>query len=219
MADPYERFNRKTHAFNLAIDKSVLRPISVAYYETLGRNVGILVSNFSSNLSTPLTVVNNVLQADIENAVKNTSNFVINSTIGFGGIAKPAENIGIIGNKTKFGDTLHHWGVREGAYVVLPFLGPSTSRDTAAIFVDRLINPVGQFVPSKTRIYFVPVNALKFVGDRGRLASTIDSVLYDSADSYAQTRIIYLQRRRYELRDQQEDYYFDPYADEDFKKE
>ncbi len=197
--DPYEAQNRRTHEFNRQIDKALLKPVSGAYGKTLPEPVRIGVGNFASNLSLPGAVLNDLLQLNIEDALHNTVRFVVNSTIGLGGILDPAMAGGVEARDTDFGETLHVWGVSEGAYVELPFAGPSTSRDALGLLVDVVIDPVNKLLP-RSRRYIVPVASLAAkVGDRYRFRSTVDSILYESADSYAQARLLYLENRRFEL--------------------
>jgi len=197
--DPYEPQNRAFHSFNLAVDKAVLRPASKAYGGTLPEPVRIGVGNFASNLSLPGAVVNDILQLNLEDAVHNTVRFVINSTIGLGGILDPAMKAGIEPRDSDFGETMHVWGFKEGAYVELPFVGPSTTRDAVGMVVDLFLDPINQLVPANRRIV-VPLTALAAkVGDRYRFSNTVDSVLYDSADGYAQSRLLYLENRRFQL--------------------
>ena len=118
------------------------------------------------------------------------------------------------GDKTDFGETLHVWGVEEGPYVELPFVGPSTSRDTLGMIVDLMIDPVSIFLPEPERYVGIASKMVAKVGDRARYSETVDSILYDSADSYAQARLLYLQNRRFELGQVGDDSSFeDPYED------
>jgi len=197
--DPFEAQNRGFHDFNLAVDTAVLRPASKAYGGTLPEPVRIGVGNFASNLSLPGTVVNDILQLNIEDALHNTVRFLFNTTIGLGGILDPAMKAGIEPRNSDFGETMHVWGFKEGAYVELPFVGPTTTRDAVGMVVDLFLDPVNRLVPANQRVV-VPLTALAAkVGDRYRFGNTVDSVLYDSTDSYAQSRLLYLENRRFQL--------------------
>jgi phospholipid-binding lipoprotein MlaA len=114
---------------------------------------------------------------------------------------------------TDFGETLHVWGAREGAYVELPVLGPSTERDTWGMVVDVFTNPLTYVLESPENYYGTVASVSSGLSNRGRYAATIDSILYDSADSYAQARSLYLQNRRFELGGSGGDAYLDPYDD------
>ena len=124
--DPYENVNRKSHEINKAIDKNFLRPSSKIYVKTLGKKPRLAISNFSENWGLPKDFVNYTLQGDLRNVSKTSGQFLINSTVGLAGIFDPSEKFGINARRTDFGETLHKWGVSEGDYVEIIFLGPST---------------------------------------------------------------------------------------------
>lgn len=199
--DPHETVNRQNHELNRALDQAFVRPIGVGYTNAVPDDLEDSIGNFASNLSLPGTVVNNLLQGNIEGAFRNTARFVINSTLGFGGLFDPAGDFGVDEIDGDFGQTLYVWGVPEGAYVELPVLGPSTERDAVGKVVDLFTNPLSYVLPSPEKYVGTAAGVASKVGDRGRYAETVDSILYDSADSYAQARGIYLQNRRFELGD------------------
>jgi len=220
--DPYERVNRKSHEFNAALDAKVIKPVSSglsgpkgqpgASKTGLGEAVVTGVGNFGANLSLPGKVVNHLLQAKPEPAVKNTFRFLVNSTLGLGGFLDPAgADFALPEQDTDFGETLAVWGVPEGAYLELPLIGPSTERDLAGKLVDLTIDPMRQWLNRDEYVIDLATRAVSKVASRARFGDTVDSVLHDSADSYAQTRLIYLQHRRHELG--QEEDAIDPYAD------
>ena len=196
--DPYEAANRKVHAFNRAIDNAAVRPAGIGSM-TIEPGTFDWVVNFSDNASLPGIIVNNILQADVEGASVNTMRFIVNTTIGVGGIVDWATDFGLPEHKTDFGATLAKWGVPEGAYVELPFLGPSTERDAVGEFVDLFLDPLDHVGTPAQQRYALPAKVGEIVVERGDLGATYDSILYDSADSYAQTRLAYLQNRRFEL--------------------
>ena len=213
--DPYETENRATHAFNVAMDRNVLKPLSS------GMGTGPIstgISNFADNLGTPGDVVNSLLQVRVGRATHNTLRFAINTVIGLGGIFDPATAMGVGEKKTDFGETLHVWGVGEGAYMELPLLGPSTQRDAMGTVVDLALDPMNYLVPRPESYVGTMAKLAAKLGDRGRYSATVDSILYESADSYLQARLLYLQNRRYELGQTSgesadfEDPYEDPYA-------
>lgn len=211
--DPFEKINRRVHSFNLVLDRSILRPAALTYVSVVDQDIQNVVSNVSDNLSTPGDVANNILQGDLESAVKNSLKFVINSTIGLGGLAKPAEQFGINGKGGDFGQTLHVWGVPEGPFIVVPAFGPSTGRDVVGILGDLSLDPVGPLMSEQARVFSFGIRAADVLGKRGNYSTSLDSILYGSADSYEQMKIIYLQARRFELDGTQEDDYFDPYEE------
>lgn len=215
--DPYEPLNRRVHALNKAVDQAVLRPLARG---TASAPPGLTrpVVNFSDNAGLPGTVVNNVLQGDVDGAARNTLRFILNTTVGVLGLADPAGAIGLREVETDFGATLAAWGVPEGAYLELPGFGPSTERDAAGRVVDFVLDPLDRLdgIPREVQEYSFPAKVAEQVVERGDLGDTLDEILYESADSYAQARLIYLQNRRFELGQAQaaEDYYFDPYEDQ-----
>lgn len=209
--DPYEAQNRQVHAFNKGLDRAVVRPVGVTYATVVPEPVNEMVGNFANNLGTPADVVNNLLQARFENAAVNTVRFVMNSTIGVGGLLDAATAFGIAPRDTDFGETLAIWGVPQGAYQELPVLGPSTERATAGMIVDLATNPLNTALDASERRLKRGSAVASRVGERGYRAETVDSILQDSADSYSQLRLIYLQNRRHQLGDAQEEAYVDPY--------
>lgn len=196
--DPYEAQNRKVHERSKAFDKKVLRPVALSYARTVPEPAQEMVGNFAGNLSVPGAVVNQVLQADLEGAFRNSIRFGLNSTLGFAGVFDVASEFGITEDDADFGQTLAVWGVPEGAYLELPVLGPSTERDAVGRVVDFVINPT-RLIPAPESYYLTGARFVARIGDRGRFASTVDSVLYESADSYVQARLLYLQNRRFEV--------------------
>lgn len=211
--DPYEAQNRAVHATNLEVDRLLLRPTSKAYGAGIPKPVQQGISNFADNFATPGVMVNDLLQGDVNHLVENTFRFVINSTIGFAGVFDTADAFGLHGKSTDFGETLHVWGVREGAYLELPFYGPSTERDATGLVVDLVLDPLGFVLPSPEKHLGTLTKLASKVGDRGRYSETVDSILYESADGYAQARILYLQNRRFELGQETASDTIDPYED------
>lgn len=213
--DPQEAANREVHEFNRKVDRIILRPASNGYGTYVHPNARLMVTNFADHLSLPADVVNNLLQGDLKGAGSNSFRFVFNTVVGFGGIADPSTALNVPRRETDFGETFHVWGMKEGAYVELPLLGPSTERDTMGTILDFALDPVSMVLPSPESYIGTAANVADLMGDRYELRGTIDSILYDSADSYAQARILYLQNRRFELgvEIEEEDPNFDPFAD------
>ena len=215
--DPNEEGNRRMHAVNRKLDRALVRPASGAYGNVLPAPVRQGIGNFASNLSLPSVIVNNLLQLNIEGALQNTWRFAINTTVGIGGIFDPSSVIELYEDPSDFGETLHVWGMGEGKYVELPFVGPSTQRDTLGMVVDVFTNPLTFGAPTPERYMGPFVKGLSKLGDRYTYSDTVDSILYNSADSYAQARLLYLQHRRFQLGqeqvDQGDDGYDDFYAD------
>ena len=212
--DPYETVNRKSHEINKTIDKKVLKPSSQVYSKVLGQKPRNAISNFSENWGLPKDLVNYTLQGDIGNASKTTGQFLINSTIGIVGVFDLSEKFGINARGTDFGETMHKWGISEGDYVEIIFLGPSTERDAVGKVADLVLDPLGFILNPWQSGLRSTANVGNVLGNRAALGSTIDSVLYDSADSYAQTKLAYLQGRRFRLNPEISDVYYDPYEEE-----
>lgn len=211
--DPYEARNRRVHDVNRGIDRAVIRGASGAYGKAVPEPVRRGVSNFASNLSLPGEVVNSLLQGRPEPAVQNTFRFIINSTLGVAGLFDPATSIGVPEEETDFGETLHVWGAPEGAYLEVPLIGPTTERDLAGSVVDVVMNPLNLVLNSPEKEYALGAKVLSRFGDRYRYSDFVDSILYESADSYAQVRLLYLQNRRFELGQVIEEETYDPYED------
>ena len=212
--DPFERLNRSSHAFNKGLDRNILSPLSKTYTDVVPDPVEDSVSNFARNLSLPGKVVNNALQLDLSSAARNSARFALNSTVGLVGLFDPSQKIGLVEKNTDFGETLQGWGVAEGAYLELPLFGPSNMRDGLARSVDMpLLDPASQILKPPVSEYRTASTMGALLQTRQIYGAQIDEVLYGSADSYAQSRLVYLQSRRFELRDIASDDYIDPYAE------
>lgn len=196
--DPLEPMNRATHGLNKGLDKVILRPGAEAYGIVPGP-VRQGVSNIADTLELPGDMANHLLQGRIADATTNVLRFGVNVIFGLGGLFDVASEAGMPRGKTDFGETLHVWGVGEGPYVELPGFGPSTARDAVGTVVDFAMNPVNQVASGNQAVAATAAKVLARLNDRGRYSNTVDSILYDSADSYAQARLLYLQNRRFEL--------------------
>ena len=200
--DCFEKLNRGIFAFNQAIDGIVFKPLAKGYLH-LPSPIRTGTSNFVGNLSTLLTIPNNVLQGDFGIAGKNTLRFIVNSTVGIIGIFDPASAIGLNSyEKEDFGQTLGSWGVGEGCYVVLPVLGPSTARDALGSLGNYMGGDAWYNVTVKndTR-YFSDFDyyASKGVGGvdfRAKNFDDINNLEENSIDFYASVKSLYLQDRR-----------------------
>lgn len=187
------------HEENRNLDQFFVKPASKSYGGLVPEPVRQGVGNFASNVNLPAVVVNDVLQLKLEDAIKNTLRFAMNTIFGLGGVLDPAADMGLFEESTDFGETLHVWGVPEGNYVELPILGPSTERDMVGKVVDLFTNPLTYGLPSPEKYVPTAAGVASRFGDRYRFSDTVDSILYDSEDSYAQARLLYLQNRRFEL--------------------
>lgn len=211
--DPYEMRNREVHEENLAVDRALFGGGKPDKKPFLPRPVAEGVSNVAENLGTPSDVLNNVLQLRPKPALTNTLRFVINTTVGIGGIFDPATAMGIYADATDFGETLHVWGAPEGAFLVVPVAGPTTERDLVGSVVDVITNPIGMVVDPPESYYLRGLRLAGRAADRQLYGDTVDAILYESADSYAQMRLLYLQNRHFELGIEEDADVFDPYED------
>ena len=197
--DPYEARNRRVHEFNKRLDRNLVRPVARGYGTVVPQPVRTGVSNFGDNLDGPGQVTNDLLQGSFSDASHNAVRFVVNTTLGLAGIFDVATPLGLTARPTDFGETLHVWGAPEGAYREGIASGPSTERDTAGRIVDFFTNPLGYVLPTEARVVGIGARVGGAVDDRYRYDQTVSDTLYNSADSYAATRSLYLQNRRYQL--------------------
>jgi phospholipid-binding lipoprotein MlaA len=195
--DPWEHFNRSMFVFNDKLDHAIARPVAKAYVKVTPRFVRTGISNAVSNLGTLTTVVNDALQGKVAQAGRDSARFLLNSTLGVGGLFDPATAAGLENNDEDFGQTLGKWGVKSGPYVMLPFLGPSTVRDTIARIPDQFTDPVNYLEDDSTRYTIV---AIEFVDLRAGLLD-LDAQLERSYDRYAFVRNAWLQRREFKVTD------------------
>ena len=193
--DPFEPLNRNVMKFNEGVDAVVLKPAATIYKETVPPLVRTGVSNFFGNLADAWSAVNSLLQLKIHDAADNFARVQLNTFIGLGGIFDVASEFNIDRHREDFGQTLGHWGVPAGPYLVLPLLGPSTLRDAAALPVDRKADPLHDVDPGGQGALYI----LRAVDIRSNLLRA-SSVLDEAAlDKYSFTRDAHLQRRRAEI--------------------
>ncbi|TVS16363.1 MAG: VacJ family lipoprotein [Gammaproteobacteria bacterium] len=194
--DPFEAWNRPVHNFNETLDVNILQPVARGYRAVTPRPVERAVANFFDNLTLPLSIVGGMLQLNPERMLTDTGRFVVNSTIGVGGLFDPASSMGLEHQQEDIGQALESWGLKHSPYLVLPFLGPTT----LVQIPDRVIAPlVG---PTLMGGYWhESLWAMDFLSTRAELLA--GSALLDeaSADSYIFTREAFLQRRRFLLYD------------------
>lgn len=211
--DPFETQNRRVHEFNRNVDQALLRPTAVGYSSVIPDDIEDRIVNFSRNLQSPSIVVNSLLQGDVPGAGLGVVRFAVNSVLGLAGLFDAATDFGIPQHETDFGETLHVWGVGEGAYIELPLLGPSNQRDTTGLLVDFFTNPLS-YVGLDGPASYVSLGAgvARGMSSRGRYVDSVDGVLYGSADSYSQARLIATQNRRFELGQEDASAEIDPFA-------
>ncbi len=198
--DPYQGFNRKMFAFNRVADKYVMRPVARAYVRVTRPKGREHISDFFANLRTPITIINEVLQGRPEPALQSTVRFVINTTVGLLGFFDPATAMKLPADATDFGVTLAHWGVREGPYLVLPLIGPSSVRDVWRLPVDSYFDPTVWYVREHSLKWHAEYAPGLFYLVTVRASVLSDDAILDSAfDPYTFVRDAYRQHRLYEI--------------------
>ena len=190
--DPWESYNRSVFRFNETVDAAVLEPVARAYQQVAPQPVRTGVSNFFGNLGDLWSMVNHALQGNGEQTYNHMVRFTTNTVLGVGGLLDIATPMQVPRNKQDFGLTLAAWGVQPGPYVVLPLLGPSTLRDTAALPVDFQGNPLGDLQPVAHRNV---LRGLALVNTRSNLLGVTDTLDAAALDRYSLVRDFYLQQR------------------------
>ncbi len=193
--DPWERYNRKMHTFNNAVDRTIARPLAQFYVAVTPRAIRLGVSNFFNNLGQPVAAVNALLQGNPVQASHSLGRFLLNTTLGIGGIFDPASDAELDRRSEDFGQTLGVWGWSRSRYVELPLFGPRTVRDVFGMVGDAPLSPLRQVEEDAIRI---PLQGLQLVDVRTQLLPT-DSLREGAADDYALVRDAWTQRRDYQI--------------------
>jgi phospholipid-binding lipoprotein MlaA len=194
--DPIEGFNRTMFGFNEKVDENVLKPVATGYKNVVPSPARTGVTNFHNNFEDAWSAVNSLLQLKLEHAASDTMRVLVNTTLGFGGLLDWGSAMRLQRYNEDFGRTLGFWGVGEGAYVVWPFLGPSTARDSIALPLDLAASP--SLVIQSTALS-ISLSALNVVNNRANLLDTtalLDDIVLDK---YIFVRDGFLQRRRSQL--------------------
>jgi phospholipid-binding lipoprotein MlaA len=195
--DPWESWNRGVYRVNDKFDRAIAKPVARTYVRIVPHPIRTGVSNFFDNLATPTVMINDALQGKLKASLNDLGRFVLNSTIGLGGILDPATPMGLDHNNEDFGQTLGHWGVHPGPFLEVPLLGPSDLRDGPSKVVDAYTNPHAYIRNTGVKwglygVYYIDVRA-------GLLS--LDDTLKNVYDPYAFVRDAYLQRRAYLVSD------------------
>jgi phospholipid-binding lipoprotein MlaA len=191
--DPLEGFNRAMYSFNDGFDRAIAKPVATAYKDVVPDVMRDWVRNFFSNIGDIFVGVNNLLQGKPRDALTDWMRFGFNTTFGFLGIADVASDMGLEKHNEDFGQTLGAWGMPSGPYLVWPFLGPSTVRDSAGLVADIETDPVDRSYPVYERNTAI---AVRFTGQRADLLGASDILEQAALDKYSFTRDAWLQRRR-----------------------
>lgn len=211
--DPLEPMNKAIFAFNMGMDKVLVRPVTKAYLKVVPRPARKGLSNFLANLMEPFTAANDILQGKPGAASRAMSRFVVNSTVGIGGLFDPAtKHWGIKRHDEDLGQTFAVWGVPSGPYLMLPFFGPSNLRDTTGFVGEILYDPVGIAIDkanvanigstdiSALTVARISADALDW---RARNDELFDE-LHETEDAYTLARSAYRQNRRFDISDGKE---------------
>ncbi|KTD22961.1 VacJ family lipoprotein [Legionella londiniensis] len=216
-ADPYEPINRKIHQFNLAFDATVLKPPAKLYRVILPPQLRAGINNAYNNVNMLPTVANDLLQAEWNDAIKDTWRFLINSTFGVAGIFDvAASNFYLPPHSNDLGITFAKWGDKHSPYIVIPFMGPSTFRDGMGMMFDYALFTPYPYIPSDKVVY--SLLGLRYVDLRSQMLET-DRLIGEAIDQYAFIRDAYLQHRNYLITGEQENNLGSLYVDDDEEEE
>ncbi|MGH8298521.1 MAG: MlaA family lipoprotein [Steroidobacteraceae bacterium] len=196
--DPWQRVNRGVYKFNDAVDRAVLKPVARTYIRVLPQVVRTGISNFFDNVTYPDVIVNALLQGQLKPFALDTGRFVVNSTLGIGGILDPASRMGLTLEDRDFGQTVGKWGVPSGPYLVLPFLGPSDLRDGIGRIPDEYAEP---WVYIQNPYWDYGTLLVYEVSERAAILP-LTNTAEKSFDPYAFERNAYLQHRDFMVKGQ-----------------
>lgn len=198
--DPFENYNRAMFEFNQKFDDGVAKPVATAYRKVTPNWVNTAITNFFGNLGDVVVVINDILQLKLKQTASDTARIMFNTTFGLLGFIDVSSHMDLPKHNEDFGQTLGYWGVPPGPYFVLPFIGPSTIRDTAGLGMDYT-----QFTPlSRNTISVATRNSsylVDYIDTRADLLSATRILKSAALDPYTFTRDAYLQRRRYYVYD------------------
>jgi phospholipid-binding lipoprotein MlaA len=191
--DPWENWNRKVYSFNDKLDEVVLKPVATTYTKVVPQPVRRGLTNFVGNVSDVWSALNNLLQGKIDEGFQDVMRVGTNTLFGLGGFLDVASELGLDRHGEDFGQTLGVWGMAPGPYVIWPFLGPSTLRDSLALPLDRSVSPA-LFISNDVASY--SFTALQLVNERANLLGATGMLDDIALDKYTFVRDAYLQRRR-----------------------
>lgn len=199
--DPLEPVNRVIFQFNEAVYDILLTPIAKTYNTVLPEPVRVGVSNLVDHLSSPVTLVNDLLQFELHRAMTTVARFVVNTVIGMGGIADVASGSGLDQHEEDFGQTLGVYGMGEGLYLVLPLLGPTNPRDAVGKYVvDPFFDPLGLYLSNTDRdAESWARTGVSAVDEYAGLVDELEQIKKTSVDYYAAIRSLYRQKRQTEI--------------------
>lgn len=199
--DPLEAVNLKSYEATAAIDGAIFEPVAMAYQKAVPTPVRSGLRNFLGNLHEPVVFVNFLLQHKVGKAAETIGRFVVNSTVGMVGLVDVAKSkpINLPRRPNGFSDTLGFYGVKTGAYLYLPLIGPTTVRDLVGKVADRMMVPMAIGGALSTPGYSLPINAVKELDRRSENDEQMRKLREDTNDPYLASREFYLQRRQREI--------------------
>jgi phospholipid-binding lipoprotein MlaA len=195
--DPMESLNRGIFKFNEVVDTILLKPVAQGYRFITTPYIRDRIGGIAQNMGEPVTIANALLQGDIDRTFISFWRFMINSTVGVGGMFDVAQTAGLPYRAEDFGQTLAVWGVGSGPYIVLPIYGPSNGRDFVGLVVDYYTDPFHYMMEDDTDEFYYA--AAKGIVKRERLLDPIDDIYASSLDPYTSFRSIYTQQRDAEI--------------------
>ncbi len=198
--DPMEPMNRYFFDLNNFADEILMKPLAGWYYIALPNFAQDGIRNAVNNVRTPVILANDLFQGEFERAGTTFGRFLVNSTLGLGGLFDIAEKMGLERHDEDFGQTMAVAGVDEGPYLVLPLIGPSNPRDAFGKIVDAFLDPM-TYLTFFTNVGWINTtrNGLDIVDFRARNLQTLDQIKKGSLDYYATVRSLYRQRRADEI--------------------
>lgn len=196
--DPYESFNRPVHKFNSKVDKFIAKPLADGYKLITPEFLQKGVNNFFNNLQDVNVILNDILQAKFGQGAKDTGRLTLNTTFGLGGLFDVASKVGLEKHNEDFGQTLAVWGLPQGNYLVLPFLGPTTFRELPGYVVDTATNP-----SSYLGGFALPLASVNALNSRANAEGSLQFINEAALDPYVFMRESYLQWRNYQAADGQ----------------
>ncbi len=196
--DPFERYNRFMYNVNDTLDNTLIKPLATGYKTVMPSPVNRGITNVFNNLVDLTSVLNNILQFKFDHAVSGLGRVLVNSTVGILGLADIASEQDLPRYQEDFGQTLGHWGVASGPYIVLPLLGASDVRDAFGLVVDWYVDPVRQVNPERTRWN---ISGLRGIDKRADLLAASRIMEEAALDKYEFRRDGYLQKRQNDVYD------------------
>lgn len=210
--DPYESINRKVYAFNMVFDQYLIKPPAEFYITVVPPEVRAGVNNLYNNINMFPTVANDILQGEFQHMIQDFWRFVINTSLGVGGLFDVASAAGIPFHENDLGITFAKWGDMKSPYIMMPILGPTTIRDGISLIFDFSFFTPYPYVP--TYLLLQGVLSFRYVDLRSRMFDT-DKLMREAPDAYSFMRDAYLQHRNYMIRGEQPDTQGSLYVDEE----